>query len=158
MNVFVLGSVYGPTPEVYDTADSAANRMAKVPDHLKSRYRIEEVPVQSLGPQEATRMRFAITYRTDEGLFQVGPAGMLRPDEDVPTTAKTVLLYHQRAHILLVPIHATSYEDGLWKANNIAALFSMSDSPYGPEWVQVGDSYWKFDRKLGFLNDESPDA
>ena len=158
MNVYVVQSTFAPPAEVFDTPESAANRLAQIPDHLRSRYRMEPVAVRTLGPQETTRMRFAITYRTDEGLFHVGPAGMLHPDEDAPATAKTVLLYHQRAHILLVPIDATSYEDGLWKANNLAALFSMSDSPYGPEWVQVGDAYWKFDRKLGFLNDESPDA
>jgi hypothetical protein len=60
--------------------------------------------------------------------------------------------------VLLVSVEAPSYDDGLWQVNNLAALFSMHNSPYGPESVEIQGEFWRFDPKTGFQVDESPEA
>lgn len=157
-NVYVLGSTFGPVPEVFDTQESASNRIAKIPDHLKSRYKVHNVPVKTVGPTDTNCFRFSITYRTDEGSFHVGPAGLMNPDDCQPPRASSHLLYRQVAHVLLFSLVCASYDEGLWEATNIAALFQMHNNPYGPETVQIQEEFWKFDPKTGFEREETPDV
>ena len=156
-SVWAIIPEFSQTPEVYETAEEASVAMGRIAPPVRDRYRVEEVPIRKIGVHPGPiSYRFAVTYRTDEGIFHVGPAGLNAKSDHRPPKAFTHLLYSQRAHVFLFSVDASDYEEALSVVNNIVALFSLIRQVWGPMSVEIDGEAWSFDEDRGFYKEEAP--